>query len=139
MTVIHFSLSVLSIIMAQTRLECFGAFIGYRSTVSNVNIIFGCVQFVCRKTLVYTCINIYGRARYSQYDKIIHNAGCESLSQFINLPVLVAVTAFLFTRIIVINLYSTNFLWTGWTHPIHWLNIFLSPKSNYNCLQGMLP
>jgi len=53
------------IVMAQTRLECFGSFIVYMSTVSNVNITFGCTEFVSRKFCIYTCINIYGRTRYN--------------------------------------------------------------------------
>ena len=52
-----------SIVMGQTRLECFGAFIVYMSTVSNVKITFSCVEFVSRKSRVYTCINIYGRTK----------------------------------------------------------------------------
>ena len=39
------------------RLECFGAFIVYMPTVSNVNITFGCIQFVTHKSSVNTCIN----------------------------------------------------------------------------------
>ena len=54
-----FSLSIHSIVTAQTRLEWFGV-----STVSNVNITFGSIQFVSRKSHVYTCINIYNRTRY---------------------------------------------------------------------------
>jgi hypothetical protein len=38
-----------------------GSFIVYMSTVSNVKITFGCVQFLSRKSRIYTCINIYGR------------------------------------------------------------------------------
>ena len=63
MTVIWFSLSVHSIVMAQTRLEYFGAFIVYMSTFRNVNITFGCIQFVNNKSHLYICINIYGRTR----------------------------------------------------------------------------
>ena len=36
----------------------------YTSTFGNVNITFGCVQFVSCKSHIYTCINIYGRIRY---------------------------------------------------------------------------
>ena len=61
MTAIRFSLSVHSIETAQTRLEFVGAFIVYMSTVSNVKITFGWVQFVSRKSRVYTYVNVYGR------------------------------------------------------------------------------
>ena len=57
-------LFVLSIVTVHTRLECFGAFIVYMSTVSNVDITFGCVQFVSRKSCVYICINIYAGTRF---------------------------------------------------------------------------
>ena len=60
-----FCLSIPSL-MAQSRMECFGTFIVYRSTVININITFGCVQFVSRKSCVYTCISIYGRIRHYQ-------------------------------------------------------------------------
>ena len=57
MTAIEFSMSAHSIIMAQTRLEFFGAIIVYTSTVSNVNINFGCIQFVTCKIYkyIYVC------------------------------------------------------------------------------------
>jgi hypothetical protein len=43
-----------SIVTAQTILECFGVFIVFMSTVSNVNITFGCIQFVSHKSHIYT-------------------------------------------------------------------------------------
>ena len=64
MTAIWFSLSVHFIVMAQTGLECFGMFIEYMSTVSNVRITFGCVQFVSHESHLYTCTNIYARTKY---------------------------------------------------------------------------
>ena len=44
--------------------------------ICNVNITFGCVQFVSRKSRVYTRINIYGRTRYVK-NTIIINSVCE--------------------------------------------------------------
>ena len=63
-TAIQFSLSVHSIVTAETGLDCFGAFLVYISTVSDINITFGWVQFFSHKSHVYTCINIYGSTRY---------------------------------------------------------------------------
>ena len=63
MTAIWFSLSVHSIVTAQNRLECFGAFIVYLSTISNVSITFSCIQFVSLKSCIYTCINIFAETR----------------------------------------------------------------------------
>ena len=71
MTATLFSLSVHSIIMAETRLEFVGGFIVYMSSVSNVKITFGCVQFVSLKSRVYTFINIHGRTRYNDYLKLV--------------------------------------------------------------------
>ena len=62
MAAIWFYLSVHSIVMAQTRLEFFGAFIVYMSTVHNTYIIFGWIQFVSCKSCIYTC-----RTRYLFY------------------------------------------------------------------------
>ena len=62
-----------SIVTAQTRLEYFGAFIVYISTVSNARITCDCVQFVSHKNSVYTCINIfniYGRNMYMKQIKL---------------------------------------------------------------------
>ena len=64
MAAIRFSLSVHFIVTAQTRLECFGAFIVYMSTVSKVSITFDRVQFVSRQSRVYTCISIYAGIGY---------------------------------------------------------------------------
>jgi hypothetical protein len=63
MTAIWFSLSVPSIITAQTRLECFGTFIVYMSTVSNVKITFGCVQFTTVKA-AFTLVSIFMTGLY---------------------------------------------------------------------------
>jgi len=59
-------LFVHSIVTAQTRLEFVSMFIMFKSTVSNVKMTFGCVQIVSRKCLIFTCINIYGRTRYTR-------------------------------------------------------------------------
>ena len=63
MIAIWFSLPAHSIITDQSRQDYFDMFIVYMLIISNVNIIFGCVQFVSCKRHVYTCINIYGSTR----------------------------------------------------------------------------
>ena len=52
------AMSVHSIVMAQTKLECFGAFPVYISTVSNVNITFGTFSLSAAKA-AFTLVTVF--------------------------------------------------------------------------------
>ena len=58
MTAIQFYLSVHSIVMAQTRQECFSTFIMYMSTLSTVNKTFDFIQFFSPKA-TFTLASIF--------------------------------------------------------------------------------
>ena len=78
MTAIQFSLFVHSIVTAQTRLECFGAFIMYMSTDSNVNMTFDCIQFVSHKAS-FTFVSIFMAGLYIYH--IYTNLMCTFFNQ----------------------------------------------------------
>ena len=48
----------------------------YRLTVNNVKLTFSFVQFVSRKSHVYTCINIYGKSNNELSDKLTRHFNC---------------------------------------------------------------